>query len=225
MKDMLDEDKSLQQTIENFSNEMEKEKQLTPKQKKIIEAAIHLFSEKGYDNSTTSDIAKEAGVAEVTIFRNFKSKSNLLHQILAPLIIQIASPLILKDVIKQFNDKENDSHKILTEVFKDRLSLIEKNEKVVQVMLKEALNHQEIRDSIIKNITIPAKKETSQFVKTRKENGEFRDVNEEAVVDLLFYTIFGYVISHHIFKLTPFTEEKDEMIETIVNLLLEGLKK
>src|SRR3954469_14817005 len=127
MKDMLDEDKSLQQTIENFSNEMEKEKQLTPKQKKIIEAAIHLFSEKGYDNSTTSDIAKEAGVAEVTIFRNFKSKGNLLHQILAPLIIQIASPLILKDVIKQFNDKESDSQKILTEVFKDRLSLIEKN--------------------------------------------------------------------------------------------------
>jgi AcrR family transcriptional regulator len=218
------EEQSLQQTIERLTEELEKEKRVSKSKDKILQAAINMFSQKGYENSSTLDIAKEAGVAEVTLFRNFKSKHNLLYQILSPLFIKITSPVILKDVKKQFGDVEGDSEEVLEAVFRDRLDLIEKNEKVVKVLLREALNREEILESIVNNITIPAKRETLKFVKSKKETGEFRDVKEQAVVDLLFYAMFGYVLSHHVFQIEAFSEEQDEVVETMIDLLLNGIK-
>jgi len=224
MKEKALEENDLQKVIEQLAEEMKKEKVFTKSQIKILNAAMDLFSQKGYEKSSTLDIAKEAGVAEVTIFRNFKSKNNLLYQIIAPLIIQVASPTILKDVKKQFKDVDNKSEDILTSIFKDRLGLINKNEKAIQVLLREVLNHDEILHSIIKNITVPAKQEALDFVKSKKETCEFRDVNEHAAVDLLFYSLLGYVISHRIFKIDTFTDDQDVLVETLIDLLMNGLK-
>ena len=47
---------------------------LPEKEEKILKSAIKIFSEKGFSASTTSEIAKDAGVAEGTIFRYFKTK-------------------------------------------------------------------------------------------------------------------------------------------------------
>ena len=52
--------------------------ELTEKQKKIIVSAIQSFAEKGYSATSTSEIAKKAGVAEGTIFRHYKTKKDLL---------------------------------------------------------------------------------------------------------------------------------------------------
>ncbi|MBW5449266.1 TetR family transcriptional regulator [Cohnella sp. CFH 77786] len=41
-------------------------------------AAIDLMAEKGYDGTTTKEIAAAAGVNEVTLFRHFGTKENLL---------------------------------------------------------------------------------------------------------------------------------------------------
>jgi AcrR family transcriptional regulator len=45
---------------------------------KILLAAIDLMAEKGYDGTTTKEIAAVAGVNEVTLFRHFGSKQKLL---------------------------------------------------------------------------------------------------------------------------------------------------
>ena len=47
---------------------------------KIMSVALKLFSEQGYYSTTTSQIANEAGVNEVTIFRHFKTKENLFQE-------------------------------------------------------------------------------------------------------------------------------------------------
>ncbi len=52
-------------------------------QKKIIQAAIELVKEKGYTAATTKEIAMRAGVNEVTIFRNFKSKKGVIEAAVA----------------------------------------------------------------------------------------------------------------------------------------------
>lgn len=59
-------------------------KKQTDKQQKIAEVAISLFAEKGYENTSTSEIAKEAGVAEGTFFRHYKTKDNLLLSKILP---------------------------------------------------------------------------------------------------------------------------------------------
>lgn len=53
-------------------------KSMTDKQISIISAAIEIFAEKGYSATTTSVIAKKAGVGEGTIFHHYKTKKDLL---------------------------------------------------------------------------------------------------------------------------------------------------
>lgn len=51
------------------------------KRKQIINAATKILSNKGYNKATISEIAKEAGVADGTIYEYFGSKENLLISI------------------------------------------------------------------------------------------------------------------------------------------------
>lgn len=47
---------------------------------KLMLAAIDLMAEKGYKGVSTKEIAAVAGLSEMTLFRNFGSKMNLLEQ-------------------------------------------------------------------------------------------------------------------------------------------------
>jgi len=46
---------------------------------KVIEATVELVNEKGYKGATTKEIAKRAGVNEVTIFRHFGNKKGIVE--------------------------------------------------------------------------------------------------------------------------------------------------
>lgn len=55
----------------------------TTTKEKILDAATELVSEKGYLGATTREIAREAGVTELTLFRHYGSKERLFEAILA----------------------------------------------------------------------------------------------------------------------------------------------
>ena len=52
------------------------------KKELILETALDLFAKKGFNATSTSKIAKAAGVSEGLIFRHFSNKDGLLQSIL-----------------------------------------------------------------------------------------------------------------------------------------------
>jgi TetR/AcrR family transcriptional regulator, fatty acid metabolism regulator protein len=48
---------------------------------RIMDAALRIFAEKGFQNTTISEISKEAGVSEATIYEYFGTKEDLLFAI------------------------------------------------------------------------------------------------------------------------------------------------
>ncbi len=54
---------------------------VTDKRGAILRAAIRVFANNGYFNSKVADIAREAGVADGTVYLYFKSKEEILHSI------------------------------------------------------------------------------------------------------------------------------------------------
>jgi len=55
---------------------------MTEKQEKILKSALQLFAREGYHATSTSKVAKHAGVSEGLIFRHFENKDGLLQAIL-----------------------------------------------------------------------------------------------------------------------------------------------
>ena len=57
--------------------------------KKVLAAALELFSNNGFHATTTAKIAQLAGVSEGTIYKYFPSKNELLKQLLTLSLIHI----------------------------------------------------------------------------------------------------------------------------------------
>ncbi|SHI02756.1 transcriptional regulator, TetR family [Sporobacter termitidis DSM 10068] len=84
---------------------------------RIIDAALRLFSEKGYEATTVAEITEAAGVAKGTFFNYFKAKEELLVKFQKALFfneIRILNdqpgpyaPRIL-DLVKELGDSMND---------------------------------------------------------------------------------------------------------------------
>jgi AcrR family transcriptional regulator len=51
------------------------------RKKQILKAAEHIFAQKGFQEATVSDVAREAGVSDATIYEYFPSKEELLFSI------------------------------------------------------------------------------------------------------------------------------------------------
>ncbi|MEZ4466178.1 MAG: TetR/AcrR family transcriptional regulator [bacterium] len=63
------------------------------KQERILDAAVQVFAEKGFYNARVSDVAREAGVADGTIYLYFRSKDDLLIQLFESRMSQIIERL------------------------------------------------------------------------------------------------------------------------------------
>lgn len=97
---------------------------------KILEAAMNLFSEKGYRAVTTKQIAKAAGVSEMTLFRHFKNKLNLLEKAFDKYIF---SPN-LKTLFD--NGLEWDLEKDLSKISFGYHEMLSRNERIILMQLK-----------------------------------------------------------------------------------------
>jgi len=62
-------------------NKSKDDKSLETKRSRILRMAIKAFAEKGYRNATIAEIAKQAGVADGTVYEYFKNKEELLLSI------------------------------------------------------------------------------------------------------------------------------------------------
>ena len=52
------------------------------REERILDAAAELFIHFGYDKTTVSDIASEAGISKAAIYLHFKSKDDLLEALI-----------------------------------------------------------------------------------------------------------------------------------------------
>lgn len=77
---------------------------MTEKQENIINAALKLFAEEGYKSTSTSKVAKEAGVSEGLIFRHFGNKDGLLKAIIK--LGEEKANTLLADIVLETEPKE-----------------------------------------------------------------------------------------------------------------------
>lgn len=91
---------------------------MTAKQENILKAALMLFATQGYAATSTSKVAKAAGVSEGLIFRHFGNKEGLLNAIL-----QMASEAMQQKMTAVV--MASDPKEILTKLFEMLFSIKE----------------------------------------------------------------------------------------------------
>lgn len=218
---------NFEESLQKFVDEIKDEKEMTEKQRQILAASVKLFSTKGFHASTTAEIAKEAGVAEGTIFRHYKSKKDILIAVVAPLLIKFATPFIVKDIRKILNEQEQKSFaQVITLLLKNRLALIDANLKHFQIIIQEAFFHEELREALLQSVVKEARSLATQFITARIESGELRDLPPDVIVRTFISMMFGMVYFKYVVDPDQYRSmSEDEQIEMAVDILLNGVGK
>jgi len=67
------------------------------KREALLDAAVRLFTSRGFQETTTAQISREAGVATGTLFNYFAGKSDLIHQLFLHCRNSMATALRIQD--------------------------------------------------------------------------------------------------------------------------------
>lgn len=73
-------------------------------QRPIIEAAVRLFREKGYENVSVNEICKAAGIARSTFYLNFAGKKDIISKLLSD--VRLDKSEFFGDFVAAANDFE-----------------------------------------------------------------------------------------------------------------------
>lgn len=184
------------------------------KTEQILDAAMRVFINKGFLQATTQEIAKEANVAEMTLFRKFSTKQNLFEAVVTKALEDKFQTKLIK--LSEIENTEDFFRSILN----DRLTVISKNEMLIKFLISESLMGNLPKDI---NFTIFIFKNLSSALQMH-----FDRLGQECDAEFYAKQIGSLLLGHAILPSSkPFqrlsSDEKDNLITKYVNSLLANL--
>ena len=185
---------------------------------KIIKATFGILQKEGVTKATTKKIAAEAGVNEVTIFRNFQNKNNL---------IEVTKEFYLGKFLKKleeifdFND-DDDIEGYLQSNFVGLLSIPENDFSIVKVAMEEVRDTPG-RKQLISRISATVIDKLAEFFKFQIEKGKIRSVDARVLAGMSFSITFQSVILWNVYDLEP-SVETDKYAKNFLDIFYNGIK-
>ena len=173
----------MQPTVNRSENNIAK-RPLPPGRIKIVESLKTLLEEKDFGAITTAEIAKNAGVTEALIYKYFKDKRDLLHQILSDYLEQYRAQIThdLRGIKGVFNK--------LRKLIWSHINVYATNRVFAKVLLIEVRNYPDY----YKSETYDRVKEYSDIVLNIIEEGiQNKDIRDDISPKLMRYGILGSI--------------------------------
>ena len=183
--------------MERQKNRLSKE----ARKKQILDSALSLFVDKGYKGTTTQEIARSAGISEVTLFRNFDSKKDIFMEGVVPVLLETLEENLA------IGDNEL-PEQALERFLVSRLKIISDKRKIVKLILMENQVNKDLED-------IDYIQDISDLIKNGISKMGFNKSKE----DFITRFIMGSVLS---FMFLP--EQNDESVKSFVLELIEAIK-
>jgi TetR/AcrR family transcriptional regulator len=193
-------------------------------EQRILDAALRVFASEGYTGATTRRIAEEANVAEVTLFRKFKSKENLLREVLInnqtafsslddlfqkekDVNLEVELRILGKNIAKVMKDKKKDS--------KRRMFMF--------MLFEEGRRRPEVSEALLAFLQMNIKP-LSEYFELQIQNGKMRTINSRSAA-ITFVSYFVYTtLLREVFG-DSFLGDYDEEIERFIDIFTKGILK
>ena len=193
------------------------------RQMRILEAAVDMFGEKGYASTSTSEIAKRAGVAEGTIFRYYKTKKDLLFAVVMPTLTKFAAPFFVQAFAKEIFKTEYESYEVLLRVIiQNRFEFAKKHFPMIKILIQEVPFQPELKSEIQQLVETELLSHFKKLIVKFQEEGEIIEMPPSSVLRLTLSAVLGFLLTR--FLLLPEEKWDDEVeIENTIQFILHGL--
>ncbi|NEO85941.1 MAG: TetR/AcrR family transcriptional regulator [Spirulina sp. SIO3F2] len=184
---------------------------------RILDAALHLFARKGYDATTTRDLAAEAHVAEGTLFRHFTNKKAILIEVATQGWVEILTELLTEL-------SEMGSYKAIAQVMRRRMVRMSQSHELMRVCFMEAQFHPELQERIQSEVIGKMTDVAEAFFETAMDKGIYRRMNPRIVASVFLgmFTVAGFS-QKTLLDPNASAHDQKEMAEGIADIFLNGV--
>ena len=186
------------------------------RKREILEKALDVFVEEGYEDVTFQKIADRCGITRTTLYIYFKNK----REIFLWSIKQLTSGLEIV-IMKTMNDKSLNAEQCFRKVLQQIVDGLEENKKLFSVLLvyllqlrKSGIDPQE---RIVRRVLRLRHVMSTVLIRGMK-TGEFKKLNVKDVNDM-FYGL----IEAAIFRLSVLAQDGIDDVRTTLNLAVDGI--
>jgi AcrR family transcriptional regulator len=193
--------------------------QVKDRREQIVQAALRVFAQKGFDRATNQDIADEAGITPGLIYHYFKSKQDLLkaaiegfpaRQFLRSLpkeMLALPPEALLRSMAMQILQVAGDDDVV----------------RVLRIYLPEVIHNPALSSSGSSTI-LGLVQFLEKALAVKMKRGELRRANAGLAAQLFVGSLLDIILRRQILReplLLRLTQ--DEIVDGIVSLTLQGL--
>ena len=191
--------------------------ELDKTEQKIVYATIFLLDKEGMNSTTTKKIAKKAEVSEVTVFRKFKSKDNLLK--IAKIYYSDYFLEKISDIFTNYEDTDLES--LLKHIWGKLVNFLDNNLDIIKIALDELMSNPEeekifskFSDEVLKNLT--------NIFQEQIDKGKIRKINPSAAALTVFSVIVEGIIFWK-FESKVSNDDTNKYLDDFLDIFINGI--
>ncbi|MGZ4814309.1 MAG: TetR/AcrR family transcriptional regulator [Terriglobales bacterium] len=190
------------------------------RKKQLIETAMKLFAEQGFDGTSTRAIAEAAGVTEAIIFRHFRTKEDLYWAVLADRVERRGRNRRIRELL----ESGNDLREVLVSIAEILLDRSADDTAVTRLLFYSALRNRELSDRFFETYAHEKFELMAEFLRKQMEEGRFRAVDPLiAARSFLGMIIYHYLVQELFGGDRHRTMDAREVANEVTDLFLEGV--
>jgi len=188
------------------------------RQASLIASAASLFAAKGFNGTTTKEIAKAAGISEALVFKYFPTKRALYAAILK-------EKVTVSELLEAVEDaaKKRDDRLVFTLIASYRIRP-GVDPTLLRLLLFSALEGHELSDMFFGKQHKVFYDHLATYIQTRIQERAFRKVDPLLAARAFIGMVVHHRLLHEIFRV-PMHRSHEETVATYVELFVNGLKQ
>jgi len=190
------------------------------RKKQLIDIAMKLFSEQGFDGTSTREIAEAAGVNEAIIFRHFKTKEDLYWAVLADRVERRGRNRRIRELL----ESDGDFREVLVSIAEILLDRTADDAAVTRLLFYSALRNRDLSDRFFQTYAHEKFDLLADFVRQGIEGRRFRAVDPLVAARSFVGMIIYHYLVQELFGGSRYqTFSTRELAEEVTDLFLGGI--
>jgi TetR/AcrR family transcriptional regulator len=187
----------------------------------LLQIAVGLFSQRGFEGTTTKAIAAAAGVSEGIIFQHFATKEELYASILD----YTAKESGIEEWEEQLRDyAEREDDEALVRSMVERILQSDRMDPQFQRLMYQAVLTGHPLPKIMAQRILPLHQFLCDYIAKRQKKGVFLKCDPRVAVHAIVSMPSYYGLAKGIFGMDFMNRPEPELAESFTRIILEGLK-
>jgi len=184
------------------------------KRQNILEAAIRVFARHGFHNTSVSQVAREAGVADGTIYLYFANKNELLIS-----IFEDAMSFFIDQATEALHNLETAPQKLRT-LAHLHLKNLGENEDIATILQVELRHSIRIMKQFSETTLRTYLKLMEEIIIMGQKEGSIREEYNPWILVKVFFGALDEMTTNWILRKRDY--QLEEMVDPVLDILLDG---